>query len=372
MAFTERYVTQAAAGGGAGTSGDPWTLAEGFANAVAADSVNILSDGAYSLGATTIAAAGTASSLIRFRGYNSTIGDLEGQGRKADGSLETLNFPAITLTGAITPNTRVVFQNLNISGSLGSALISSSTVDASAIVSCSLLNSASDVAARALLADNNWRLVKSDFECSSATRNAVVDWDSGSQAVGCRIKGGGTDTSHLMDMLNGSLVACTFIASGIEVGVIIGAYSSNLLFFGNTFYGCDKGIRLPNSANGSSPTTFVDNHITDCAVGIDGIYITAPNAILEFNSRTRGNTNSRQNLGDGLNVGEITANNGTPSDDTQDYVDAANDNLRLISGAAGESAGLIAYADVGAYQREPAAAGGGLLVHPGMTGGTNG
>ena len=89
MAFTERYVADAASGGGAGTEGDPWTLAEALANAVAGDRVNILSDSSYSLGADTVTNAGTAASLIVFRVYNSPIGDLEGQGGNAEVTLNS-------------------------------------------------------------------------------------------------------------------------------------------------------------------------------------------------------------------------------------------------------------------------------------------
>ena len=50
MAYTERYVTSAAAGSGVGTEGYPWTLSESFSQAVAGDRVNILSDAGYSSG----------------------------------------------------------------------------------------------------------------------------------------------------------------------------------------------------------------------------------------------------------------------------------------------------------------------------------
>ena len=86
MAFTERYVTSGAGGGGSGTSGSPWTFAEAITNAVAGDRINVQSDAAYSIGATTFG-AGTFAAPILWRGYDATIGDCDDLGRNADGTL---------------------------------------------------------------------------------------------------------------------------------------------------------------------------------------------------------------------------------------------------------------------------------------------
>ena len=118
MAYTERYVTSAASGGGDGSSGSPWTLAEAFTNAAAGDRVNIQSDGAYTTtSANRTTSAGTITAPIVWRGYNSTIGDLDTVGRDtpANGSdLITTNMPAISITGAeLLPGSYNIFMNLN-------------------------------------------------------------------------------------------------------------------------------------------------------------------------------------------------------------------------------------------------------------------
>lgn len=96
MAYTERYVTSGASGGGDGSSGSPWTLAEAIANAASGDRVNIQSDATYTLGSAITLPNGAAGSPIIWRGYNSTIGDLDAVGRtSATGPLDVSNFPVI-------------------------------------------------------------------------------------------------------------------------------------------------------------------------------------------------------------------------------------------------------------------------------------
>lgn len=80
MAITERYVSTTASGGGAGTEGDPWTLVEAAASAVAGDRVNVKDDGTYNLSALSAnfnpTNSGTQTQPVFWRGYGSTIGDL--------------------------------------------------------------------------------------------------------------------------------------------------------------------------------------------------------------------------------------------------------------------------------------------------------
>jgi hypothetical protein len=56
------YVSSLAAGGGSGTSGSPYTLAEAVSNAAAGDTVRIKNDGTYSVGSILSFAAGSAAS----------------------------------------------------------------------------------------------------------------------------------------------------------------------------------------------------------------------------------------------------------------------------------------------------------------------
>lgn len=346
MAFTEKYVTSAAGGGGTGGSGDPWTLAEAFANATAGDRVNIQSDAGYSIGATTITNAGTVSSLVVYRGYNSSIGDLEGQGRNADGTLDTTNFPAITLTGTLTCKAFICFESLAFSGAISNTLIGTASLDDIQFLSCSFTNSQNHAAARCLYLDEDVVVVNSDVECSGASHGAVVTADNRSILLGCRIKGVANSplivTPSFIKAV-GVLFIGNNTGTGIQqTGAVAGSYIGNC-----TFYNLGTAIEC-TSASPSAIPVLINNHATDCSKWLD--YTGGGTlAVIEVNNRTRDNTTPRTGIGDGVNMGEITTDTGGPE---TDYTDHSSDNFRLITGAPGKAAGIVAYTDCGAYQRE--------------------
>ena len=147
MAYTERYVTSAAAGGGDGSSGSPWTLAEAFTNAAGGDRVNIQSDGAYTVSSGSAStSAGSVTAPIVWRGYNSTIGDLDTVGRDtpANGShLLTADMPAITLAATLVPGAYNIFMNLNMSMTISDQAVEATSNDWITLYQCKVLNSSS-------------------------------------------------------------------------------------------------------------------------------------------------------------------------------------------------------------------------------------
>ena len=336
MAYTERYVTSAASGGGDGSSGSPWTLAEALTNAAAGDRVNIQSDASYSLGAYAVTNAGSMGSLIVFRGYNSTIGDLEGQGRvsPANGSrLDTTNYPAITLTGKLSTNNYVLFQNLAFTGSLSSDLVGSGSADYWGMFECSVINSANSSSAKALWADNNIHLTQCDFECTAAAHGVVADTDNSNRVAFCRFQGVDT-SSELLHIKFGAIIGSLFINGGD--GLVYGGSDSDpAIVIGNTFYNNQRAIVFPSNGINSPPMIF-NNHVTDCAEFVDNL-ATGAVSLLEAFNRTRDNTTARTNVGDGMNVGEVTTDTGGAE---TDFTDAANEDFSLISGAPGEDAGV--------------------------------
>lgn len=72
-ALTERYVSSLAGGGGDGSSGSPWTLAEALSSAASGDHVNVKTDGTYTI--STPGVSITQNGPIFMQGYTSTIRD---------------------------------------------------------------------------------------------------------------------------------------------------------------------------------------------------------------------------------------------------------------------------------------------------------
>lgn len=356
MAWAEKYVTQAAGGGGVGSEGDPWTLAEGYANAVATNSVNIKSDGAYSIGADTITNAGTIFDLIRFRGYNSTIGDLENPGRNSDGTINKTGFPAITNTGILTPNAFVIFQNLAITGALSSALIGSTLIDSFNILECEIINTQNNSSARVLQADNYWNLINSDFECTGAAHDTMLDTDIEVTMKACRLK---SNANGAIRYISGTIVGNLFIGDGSSVAISLLLRANNpVRIWDNTFYNWGTDIQFNNGAAATFIPTVLNNHATDSTKYIDDLYVaTDLTPIIEMNNRTRDNTTPRTGVGDGVNSGEVTTDTGGAE---TDYTNAGSDDLSLISAAPGREAALGSGSpDIGAWQGAAGAGGGG-------------
>ena len=121
-AQTDKYVSVAGSGAQDGsTAGNSWTMALAITNAAAGQRINVLA-GAYSGTSSTwtYANAGTAIAPIIWRGYNTTVGDLDVD------SNNTLAKPIITFTtGAISfTGAYQLFENIAVIGATTSKLIS--------------------------------------------------------------------------------------------------------------------------------------------------------------------------------------------------------------------------------------------------------
>lgn len=342
------------------SSAGPWTLAESLTNAVAADSVNIQSDSGYSLGADTVSNAGTISDLIRFRGYNLVRGDLEGQGYNSDGSLNTTNFPDITLTGALTPNAYVIFEAIDFTAALSGEMIVSSSLDNWGVVQCRMVNTQNNSLAACIRFDINCYTINSDFECSGAAHSYLINADVLFRVIGCRFKLVAASACVKADN-DGIIIGNVFIGnSGVGIGITCG--SSSQVIGNNTFYNLNQGVTFPNAAMIIPPLLF-NNHVTDCGEYINSLYsATADLVVLEFNNRTRDNTTPRTGVGDGINVDEITTDTGGIA---TDYTAAGSDDLTLISSAPGAAAAMRPFNDCGGLQR----LGAGVVRLAGMGGG---
>src|SRR5688572_31804779 len=103
MAWTERYVSVAGGGAHDGTSeADAWTLADAIAAYGTGQRINVKA-GTYANTTTgrTFATAGTTTAPIWWRGYNTTIGDLDDVvDGAASGPQITFTTGLMTISGA--------------------------------------------------------------------------------------------------------------------------------------------------------------------------------------------------------------------------------------------------------------------------------
>lgn len=355
MAFTEKYASVAGGGAHDGTSeANAWTLAEAIAGAVAGDRVNIKA-GSYSQGAATIA-TGTIILPLVWRGYTSTIGDLDDQGRNANGTLNTTNFPAITVTGTIAISPFDVLQNLSFTGALSTHLLGGSASDNWSVIRCSVTNTQNNAAARCIQGDNSCNYIGSDFYCSGAAHASVIDSDDGTFVYGCRIRG--TSSSSLITANNGAVFQ-SLLHGGSGTGVeFLSAVSSLDQLAGNTFYGLGTGVTFPNLTPTGVPT-FTNNHVTDCSKWIDNLNSgTAEMMVVERYTRIRDVTTPR--TGVALVSSNIITTDGGGAE--TDFEDAGALDFHLISGAPGYATGSPPNLDIGAYQHTDPAGGGGAFI----------
>lgn len=373
MAWTERYVRADAAGSGDGTTdtnsgaNGAWTLAEAAAAATAGQRVNVKA-GTYTLsGSLSLANSGDATNAIWWRGFNSTIGDLD------DVDVST-NFPLIDGTG-------------------GSYFV-------------------------AIDGPSHWMSnLAIRVACTTANRAAVYCWNPGFRAWNCKFEGTASNANsgamYFGNVSGGSLDRCLLIGSSSATNVIrngtghvdvsncivrggINGYVSNGggilrknvfhtlsgdgvsitsanvmgIIAGNSFYSIGgDGVEFTNAAG----TGVIENNIFST---VTGYMVNCSGGTL---SRVRVANNVYHSLTAGVLSGVYQSQAvDNISDSSSPFVNAAGGDFTpasLAVAAARPSAfldqSLSSYGDVGAVQKQ-AASGGGLLTHPGMSGRVNG
>jgi Right handed beta helix region len=366
MALTDRYVTTTGSGTYAGStsSSTPMSLATAFTSAVAGDRINIQS-GTYTLSASYTLAAGTATNPIVFRGYNSTLGDLDTISRTSgNGALVTTNHPVLdwSATSGVRLNGGVfnICQNLDARVNFdGNGFILSND---SAIYNCKVSNSAGSASTSVALYLGQRAIAYGCDVNNSGTspRSAIGTTDSqGFIAIGCRATcNGGSGFYASTTTGTGVIAFCTIYGCKLH-GIQIAA--GPWCIFNNTITkpsGAATGDGINIAAN-TFRNAIVNNHITDMAAyGINTV--TTANATFVAYNRTRGNTSGAVNLSGTTNwllasiLNHVTSGSGTSSD----YVDYTNNDFNLISTAPGKAAGQPLYLDLGALQRQETGGGG--------------
>ncbi len=250
MAYTEAYVSPAGAGAHDGSSpANAWTFEEAIAAPIAAGArANVLT-GTHTLTAARTLPAGTTENPIEWRGYNSTIGDLDAVGRDAStGELITTNFPLIDCTAAyrLTTGSYNVLKCLNITSGLNAATLTLSTIKSNAwrVKSANTNTTGASVRAFAQGATNEASMTDCDGSIATSNDSGICFELGRGGVIGCRAwSAHATKHSIGIDASNNiaaPVLNCVVfhVVNGIRAG------ANNSLIIGNQWYDLTNGIQL--------------------------------------------------------------------------------------------------------------------------------
>jgi hypothetical protein len=357
VAITERYVNTTGGGAADGTSdANAWTLTQAFANAVAGHRVNVKA-GTYTRTASdALTGLGTTASPIIYRGYSSTIGDLEPYSRNAGGcgSLITTNYPVIAYnaTFGMTPATNTIFQDCVITGNISGAVVTMGTLGAMA--TCSVTNASTNAAAVAIAGNTGMICWNCDVALTGASGGsaAINNGGAAGRVIDCFVTGG---PNHGILIAGANAVIIGNFVYNCAGDGIKDTNNGTKTYYGNTVQNCTSNGIEP-SATSANCQMFVNNHITDCgAWGINSSGGTS-NLFLAHN-RTRDNTSGAVTGGGdwagGTTYSHVTTDNGSS---TSDYMSPSTQDYRLAGAAVGELRGPFKR-NIGAGSRQSAVVG---------------
>lgn len=357
-AWTERYVNAAAAGGGNGTTtatsgaSGAWTIAEASALAHAAGIRINIKNGTYTLTTTTLTIAAnsaTAASAVWWRGYNTTIGDID-----TDNSL-TKPLVIFTTGYCLISADFNWFSNIRFEGA--SITVSTGVVRVNApdnrFWRCRFAGTAADVDCKPyeVTATGDRSLVHSSYITANALAACIRIVDD-AQVVGCVCEGG---LSGVVIAGNPVLIADCLIKNSASHGINEQTSPNSTMVMGCTIYNSGGDSIRADASTGS--LTICNNifdtsgayHINAAASAFGGAQI--------FNNAYRAATTA--NLNNVYESGQV----GNVTETSSPFTNAAGGNFTLISTALSKAAGfpgaienqsLTGYRDLGVLQRQEA------------------
>lgn len=359
MAWTERYVRADAAGGGDGTTdtnsgaNGAWTLAESITNVATGQRVNVKA-GTYANTTTTrtFATAGTTTAPIWWRGFKTTIGDLDPQ--PASTRVAGTDIPSFTFTTGrmVVSGGHQIFSNLDVAGAFTTGAQLDVTGAPVKLDRIRVENTNAAAASSALrIATNSGKLVTRSWFKATATATAVVDVSTTGHFGNCVAVGGGNGFDANAQVIQ--MTKC--IANDVGNHGFVGSGGATLIMDGCESYspGGD-GLRLS-----SLPTSYgiIQNCIfAQCGGwGINNSTGTNTNLVQRLNNLFHSNSSGNEN-----GFGDSPSFNGQ-TDSASPFVDAAGGDLSLAAtsnaranGAPGlfENQTYTSYLDIGAVQRQ--------------------
>ena len=368
MAFVEKYVTVTGGGLHDGSSeANAWTLAEALSNYAAGDRLNVKA-GTYNVSSTvSFSTAGTQASPIAWRGYKTTIGDLDSHPttqRTSGTDCPLFNFTGTAL--GFTTNSYQSFEQLHFISSAAATVFDLGYFTSGIqLIGCRVESTSTSTGnLRAIFGNRVTYVLLQDCYFSKNSTADYCVWAFGLSNLWklnrCTISGGGTGYSGVGAGYVTSAMNCIFKNQGtLAMGV-----SGHSEVLNCSFY--NSGGDFLQRTGGSS-----DLYVSNCAFSVCGGY-----AI----NNSSGTDIYQQWISDNLyHDSSFTSGrlNNIPHDyyakvaTSSPYVDAAAGDFTIASSSAGynnaylfEKDGPTSYLDSGAIRHQDPSGGGGAVLHP--------
>lgn len=375
MAFTEKYVSALAGGGGNGlTAGTAYTFTEmknelnAGAPALAGTRYNIKADGTYSrTGNEATGPSGTNTSPIYLRGYKTTIGDgyLGRSGTNGNGPLITTNMPVISYSGGGMYNgTKMVFESLNFTGTNSGDMIFHMGANCY-VVACSATNADAGSNAKAAKIGEACIVFECDFSTTAAsgpTAYVVVEEGGGIKFDSCRVISSCSTQGGIYAYDNAVFYSCLIKGAAGGAGITVRDSGSNQYVRNCTITAWQDGIIFGQSMD--RPSFTGGNMVTDNTRW--GLNFTTASCMPSIGpNRTRDNVSGDTNnatqdwLQSGRIIPLVTTDTGGSA---TDYVNTATDDYNLIAASPGKGVNRPKISDMGAYGLPDPSGGGGAAV----------
>lgn len=350
MSFTERYCSVAGGGAHDGTTeADAWTLAEAITNYAAGHRINVKA-GTYANTTTsrTLGTNGTTTSPVWWRGYNTTIGDID--------TNNTLTKPAITFTTgqlAVSGNYHLV-SNLDISGAQTTngqlRLVTGSKIW---IDRCRVECTSANSAGRAVSAAANSSAFTRCWFKSTSSADVVQSAGSPCTYAGCAFEGGANGILNSSSTIT-VVVFCVFNNTGGDA-IRSTSAGNTWIVIGSTFYSVGSDGFETSVDPTTNQSVIIGNIFSESGgYGLNSSIGTNTANFVRLCNLFHANTSNPENgMGDWPSLSEQT-------DSSSPFTNAAGGDLSLVSTSNAKANGppkafenqtYTSYLDIGAVQR---------------------
>lgn len=262
MAWTERYCSVAGGGAHDGTSAaNAWTLAEAIAAVAAGHRVNVLK-GTYANTTTTrtFATAGTATAPIWWRGYDTTIGDID--------TNNALTKPSFTFTTGqmVTSGTKQKFSNITISSACttagGAVSVSGANISFLRVQFSNTAANAASSACSTTAGGAGATFTLCSFSATTTATSAVSPVGASDIFLGCYIQGGisGVTIGGVSIMIDFCIINSP-TTNGVNCAAVSGTVVSNC-----SIYSCTSGV---TTSSATASVTVLNSVISTCTNGVN-------------------------------------------------------------------------------------------------------